>query len=160
MTERLYKGMFSRDLSHLFGLRHGQFYGNYTIKNAGWYNRAGEKLGQGDLTLDEMATIELTLADDTAFAPESDEIFIVLHEYPSYLDFRDSDLDEQAPGIDYVAEHATYIITKEMIYRVDQYGTESYGTETCCRRTGKSYEVTVLTREDARKLLVSMADAV
>src|SRR6185369_424422 len=84
------------------------------IKNAGWYNKAGEKLGWGDLSTDDFFRIRRELEDG--------EMFIILSERDSFWNFATqpgllghnvvTKPDVEAPGVDYVAAKARYIIIK------------------------------------------------
>ena len=125
--ERLTKGMYAaRPASELFGLREGQCRGNDFVHNGGWYNKQGEKLGWGDLEPADILRIRNQL--------EYDELFVVLPESASFWAFgRDSGsrvlaegvdastLDQHAPGTDYMAEHARYVIAKHKVYDLTGY---------------------------------------
>jgi len=93
------------------------------VHNGGWYNKAGEKLGWGDLSVKDMKYICDSL--------NADELFIILGEQESFWDFV-SDLGHSAqtattrpeidaPGVDYVAEHALYILAKGKLHVVAHY---------------------------------------
>ncbi|OGZ05923.1 MAG: hypothetical protein A2845_03930 [Candidatus Lloydbacteria bacterium RIFCSPHIGHO2_01_FULL_49_22] len=117
MTQ-LTKGMYGREFgqeSTLFGLHFGQMCvrGKMT-HNSGWYNKAGEKLGWGDLSVENMVCIAAEL--------EADELFIVLSEGKSYWDHQTNGLPESAPGIAYVAKHAMYVIARGQKIKVNSYG--------------------------------------
>ena len=88
--------------SKLFGICTGQS-GASLAHNAGWYNRAGERLGIGSLSADHMERISSEL--------EEDELFIVLPE-------RHVDYFNWLPGVDFVAEHCGFIIAPGQIYGV------------------------------------------
>ena len=87
-------------------------------RGSGWYNQRGEWVGWGDLDAEEMRGIAHVLAPN--------ELFIVLHEGDSYYRFlRDLVPDtsrgarsEDAPGLDYIAARAFFIIGKGAIWRV------------------------------------------
>jgi hypothetical protein len=107
---RLVKGLYGhefRNESTLFGLRCGQMRADDIIHNGGWYNRQGEKLGWGDLSETDLYRIAAEL--------EPGELFIVLPEGASYWDFGvvgkpKANGDMQAPGVDYVANNASWVI--------------------------------------------------
>jgi hypothetical protein len=71
LTKGMYGTEFNRT-SSLFGLRCGQMSRGQSkiTHNSGWYNKSGEKLGWGDLSLKHFKRI----ADEIA----EDELFIVL----------------------------------------------------------------------------------
>lgn len=128
MKKRLVKGMYnygSKPASHLFGLSDGQLHNraNRIMKNAGWYNKQGEKLNNsGDLSKVDFLRISRKLM--------SDELFITLFETDATLNFirrkivdrmSGKELKIEAPGVDYVAENCYYIIAKRQFYIVDRY---------------------------------------
>lgn len=109
---------------NLFGLRCGQLRSGLDrmIHNSGWYNKFGEKLGFGDLAAGDFKKI--------ARALRPRELFIILTEQRSYSDFRwpslvdnavAAKLDIEAPGVNYVAKHATYVIARNQVYFVDPF---------------------------------------
>lgn len=119
----LTKGMFEYRLenpapSTRFGLSNGQFYHGYTelIHNGYWYNKHGERLGWGDLSVENFQRISEEIEDN--------ELFIILSEHDGYRRIvRQSQGREtdtlHAPGVKYVAEHAAFIITKNKLYGVE-----------------------------------------
>lgn len=117
--------------SKKFGLSYGQLRGGSAklTHNSGWYNKNGEKLGFGDLSSNDIKRIAREIAPD--------ELFIVLGEKDSYWNFyhngRIND-DEGAPGIDYVAEHARFIIAKSEAFYVNRYQYCEGFTEYCGMR--------------------------
>lgn len=122
---RLKKGMYENRAEHLFGLRNGQMHHLQTrlVHNGGWYNNHGEKIGWGDLSDKDFQRISRGL--------KTGEVFVVLGEVAATWNFTDSapnksitvGLKEESPGIDYVAMHAAYVITRKKMYVVDRYGT-------------------------------------
>jgi hypothetical protein len=114
---RLTKGMYGserRPTGDLFGLRCGQIcFKNKIVHNGGWYNKSGEKLGWGDLSREDFERISKEL--------EHGESFIVLNEQDSFWKFATmhGGPKVEAPGIDYVAQHAKYVISKDQPYKVD-----------------------------------------
>jgi hypothetical protein len=121
---QLTKGMYGTEFnqtSGLFGLRCGQMR-NIGTHNSGWYNRAGEKIGFGDLTVGDFERIASELEDN--------DMFIVLKEDDSFWNFvtkpglvgsmASTSPDVQAPGVDYVAEHAQYAIVASEMYVIDK----------------------------------------
>ena len=77
---RLTKGMFGHEFAPaqgaLFGFRAGQMRSNDYVHNGGWYNKAGEKLGWGDLSEEDMVRLMQELEDG--------EFFIILPESASH----------------------------------------------------------------------------
>src|SRR3989338_918088 len=124
---QLTKGMYGGEIlakRGLFGLRCGQCRGDDFVHNGGWYNRAGEKLGFGDLAPADFLEVSNNLEDG--------EMFIILSESDSFWKFvyRPGLIgsmaavkpDVEAPGVEYVAEHAMYVIARHQFYFVDRYG--------------------------------------
>ena len=98
---------------NLFGLSYGQihFSEESIYKNAGWYNKSCKRIGCGDLSADDFRRISDELEDG--------EMFIVLGEVRS-LSAMKAQLVENNPGVDYVAEHATYVIIPGQMYVVNR----------------------------------------
>lgn len=126
MTQQLTKGMYGhefRNTSSLFGIRCGQCRSQDMVHNGGWYNKAGEKLGWGDLSPEDFLKIAKEL--------EEGELFIILPESASFWNFVENigaigsmcttKPDIEAPGVDYVAENASYVIAKSAVYLVNRY---------------------------------------
>lgn len=154
---QLTKGLYGHEFeskSRLFGLRCGQMRGGPAklTHNSGWYNKAGEKLGFGDLSTEDFQRIYAELNDD--------EMFIVLGERDSFWNFvtrpgligsmAEVKPDVEAPGVDYVAEHCVYVIDRNGIYLVDSYGSRK---ETMVNVQGLPFKV--LTREAVKALIVN-----
>lgn len=130
MTQ-LTKGMFgteSEPTSDAFGLQCGQTraFVDRLARNNGWYNRAGEKLGWGDLSTSDLQRLTAELNEG--------EFFLTLREGDSFKNFvvaspgpthRSSDTrpESEAPGIDYVLEHVHFIVAHNALYWVDRFGT-------------------------------------
>lgn len=157
---QLTKGLYGHEFeskSRLFGLRCGQMRGGSAklTHNSGWYNKAGEKLGFGDLSTEDFQRIYAELNDD--------ELFIVLGERDSFWNFvtrpgligsmAEVKPDVEAPGVDYVADKAMYVIDRNSMYLVDNYGSRK---ETMVNVQGLPFKV--LTREAVKALIVN-ADA-
>lgn len=128
---RLTKGMYGYpQQSKLFGLSDGQCLSRDFVHNGGWYNKLGEKLGWGDLSLSNIKRISEEL--------EEGELFIVLSEQDSFwehvTDIRGPAVcgmvtvdkeSEMNPGQQVLIEKARYIIAKGAIYLPpDKYGFE------------------------------------
>lgn len=126
---RLTKGMYGTEFRNtdcpLFGIKCGQMRGDPISSDSGWYNQLGEKLGWGDLSPEDFQRISEQL--------ELDEIFIILSKQDSFWKFVEhigiigslskTTPTAEAPGIDYVSEHAIYIISPGKCYRVDRLGS-------------------------------------
>lgn len=126
LTQGMYGTEYRRG-SNLFGLRCGQI-GDGVTHNSGWYNKAGQRLGWGDLDVDDFENIALGLEDD--------ELFILLSERDTFWNERlerlaggkpGKRLDQEAPGVDYVAEHARFIIAPCEVYAVIRSGERQDG---------------------------------
>lgn len=126
---QLTQGMFGTPFNSKrgpFGLRSGQrrFFSDILAKNCGWYNRRREKLGQGDLCADDLKQISSGL--------EKGEVFITL---PARFS------GEDAPGVDYVASNATFVITKGKMYHVGPLGPNVFLADYLRRLRGLALEV-------------------
>lgn len=125
---QLFKGMYGTEFNHrvnLFGLSCGQMCGGGTkmTHNSGWYNKKGEKLGWGDLSAENFNKISEEI--------EPNELFITLGEQASFWNFNstravkgiigEQQLTEDAPGIEYVAQHAQFIISRHQLWHVSDY---------------------------------------
>jgi hypothetical protein len=113
---RLVKGLYGHEFksaSRLFGLLCGQMRFPDFVHNGGWYNGLGEKLGWGDLSLDDFVRLAKEL--------EPGEEFYILGESASFWNFVTQHgaigslcavkPDAQAPGIEYVKAKARFLIT-------------------------------------------------
>lgn len=114
------------------GLAFGQIWGgSYRVtKNSGWYNEKGEKIGFGDLSRDNFKTITEKLLKG--------EYFVVLSETDASWNFNakgflqgsKKKIHIDAPGVDYVSAHATWVITQGKIFKVDSFNSEKGKTVT------------------------------
>lgn len=157
LTKGMYGSEFGRTPeSALFGIRCGQIRGHDFVHNGGWYNRTGEKLGWGDLSLADFTNIAKHL--------EKGELFIILAESDSFWNFVTHNPgvigsmcttkpDASAPGVDYVAEKAMYVIGPMELYIVDRWGSDKSDTTNI---EGLTFKVL---KKDAVKALLSGADA-
>ena len=102
---KLTKCMFSDPACKAFGLSNNQIRGTGIINSAGWFNLDGERIGNGDLSTQDMATIAKTIS--------SDDLFIVLKEVDAKMDFP-ANLDYLSPGKDYVCTHAVWMIGRDV----------------------------------------------
>jgi hypothetical protein len=106
--------MLTREWLESRGLRIGQMRG-YDGKighNCGWYNKRGEKLGWGDLSATDLNKVAADL-------PRG-EVMVVLSEQNSFWNFVTqvgvigdlckTESRAEAPGVDYIAEHALFVV--------------------------------------------------
>jgi len=121
---RLTKGMYGHEfsfgegVSKLFGLGCGQMRGQDYVHNGGWYNAQGEKLGWGDLSIEDVQNIRDGL--------EKGEAFIVLGEHDSFWEHVEQigtigslstvKPTEAAPGVDFVLSKARIVIMPGKVY--------------------------------------------
>lgn len=107
--------MLTREWLEGLGFKEGQMRGWGAKKighNCGWYNREGAKLGWGDLSKEDL--------DKVAAALPAGELLVVLGEQASFWkfvtrvgvigDLCEKTAAEAAPGVDYIAEHALFIV--------------------------------------------------
>ena len=112
---QLTKGMFgmgygrvdSRPARELFGFSSGHISKQDLIHNGGWYNKAGEWLGWGDLSPLNLKRLAEVL--------EEGEMFVVLYERD-----RAGNGCEDATTT-FLAENAGYAVTKGVIHYIDRY---------------------------------------
>lgn len=97
---KLTQGIYGDLSCKLFGLQLDQKRQNEVIRNAGWFNIKGEKIGKGDLSLDDI--------DNIAGDLQSEDLFIILSEADSSWDMP-GNLDRFAPGLPYVMEKARWV---------------------------------------------------
>ena len=142
---KLTKGMFNHESvnKRLMGLTCGQMRSKEDVAhNGGWYNKAGEKLGWGDLAHADIPKIQKEL--------EEGELFIVLGEHESFWDFVDfnpgiigamchTKPTAEAPGPDYVAEKCRWIFTRTAGYWINEYSSakEYLGFKSISREEAK-----------------------
>lgn len=123
LTQGLFGHEFKPNRDNPFDLRTGQMrsYGNGKVgHNAGWYNQNGEKLGWGDLTMTDLERV--------ATAIEKDEMFITVAEQDSFWAFVQQigsigalcrvKPTEAAPGREYVACKARYVVTRGTVSHI------------------------------------------
>lgn len=126
------------------------------VHNGGWYNAAGEKLGFGDLTVLDMLQIALEI--------DEGEMFIILPERASFWNFvsrpgvigsmAQTMPDVDAPGVEYVAEHAMFAIVSDQIFVIDHSGKHEEGEEFEHPNLGA---VTYLRREQLKAMMTDSA---
>lgn len=101
---KLTKCMYGDPSCQTFGLQNNQIRGNSVINSAGWYNMNGERLGSGDLSLVDMASIAKSIG--------TTDIFIALPERDASWDLP-SHLEYSAPGKDYIMQKAAWVIAQD-----------------------------------------------
>ncbi|OGY24098.1 MAG: hypothetical protein A2172_00965 [Candidatus Woykebacteria bacterium RBG_13_40_15] len=146
MTARLVKGVYGTYLAPFegpFGLRYGQRRKWYIHNNAGWYNSEGEKLGWGDLNIEDIQRIASELLPG--------EVFIILSEQDTSWQHDRMD----APGIEYCAFKCHCIILPGKVYKVvgHEYETADEDVE------DQGLAVTLVSRSRARELLSQPTNA-
>jgi hypothetical protein len=128
-----------KSVTNRFELRTGQRRepayrdGTRIIKNAGWYNKDGDRLGWGDLDATDIDRITAQL--------EPDEYFVVLGQQDAFHDFeaqwrRANPRNKRtpniaAPGRIYIAQRARYIIGSRQCWRVVQPDMEGSDRTEC-----------------------------
>lgn len=144
---QLTKRMYGTEMSSVrgpFGLRSGQMCrdGVKVKHNAGWFNRAGELLGWGDMSTADFAAIATELPRD--------EVFIVLDEYAWRFDFRDHGIvDYERPGVDYVVAKASSLVRNGRCYIIG--GHQHHGTRW---EHYRGLRFRVITKEAARQIIL------
>lgn len=139
-----------------FGLCEEQTRFNKTVHNGGWYNAAGEKIGWGDLSNDDLRRLAAEL-------PEG-EIFVVLGEHDSFWPFvthspgptgaqATTSAGEKAPGLAYLVEHARWFVRRGGACVV--FGDEAYASPGYKERMGSYYKgFQCIPRSEVRAALV------
>lgn len=160
--ERLIKDMYgteSQPIFSLFGLKTGQWRNppDRVMKDAGWYNQLGQRLGFGDLDTQDLKRIMQALLEE--------EVFIILDRMAAYFDFRKeyakvmgvyTEPDCSVPGILYVSQKAEYIVTTGQIYRVERiYHIRSQEPE---RHFDGNLGYSLINPETATKLIAQYAE--
>ena len=102
LTKLVY-GMETDSKKTPFGLLNNQVRIDNTIQSAGWFNIKGDRLGAGDLTMDDMSRIVKSI-------PEA-EAFIVLNEADSTWNLP-VHLDRTSPGLDYCLSKVIWMMAK------------------------------------------------
>ncbi len=153
MTQ-LYINMFDRKNGSQFaGLINGLVRKDDFIHNGGWYNKKGEKLGWGDLSVDDFRKISSNLVGS--------DLFIILNENAAFWNFVTHNPgftgamctvnpDAESPGFEYVAEKCIYVIAKYRFYFVDRIGDTDGET---IKRRGLVFKV--LKKDDVKAFIES-----
>lgn len=94
-----------------FGLRYEQMRDTQVVvRNAGWFNKRGERLGFGDLSRGDLVGISEGL--------NQNELFVVLNDDDSYRSFTRGEVpwDKfQIPGIEYIVDHFEVMVQKGLV---------------------------------------------
>ncbi len=112
---KLTRGMFGmggvdpRPARALFGFSSGNYARIDFIHNGGWYNKAGEWLGWGDLSPSDLERIAAVIEDD--------ELFVIVHESDRP---RGKGQPDMTPAE--LAKKAVYVVTKGRFHLVDREG--------------------------------------
>lgn len=148
MEQRLTKGMYlegTQNRSTLFDIWNGQMREQRIVHNGGWYNRACEKLGWGDLNAGDLLRISHSL--------QKEEFFVVLPESSSTLGLGitgSMSPSERQTVIDYIATNCRYIIAQDVIYVPDRF--ESKQEET---RIDRGVLMTRIPRDTVKQMLTA-----
>lgn len=90
-----------------FGLSYGQIKIDAVVKNAGWFNQQGERLGSGDISFQNLVDIHASIG-------HTKEKFYILSEADAGWNMP-STLDRLSPGVDYVVDHAVWFVDSDII---------------------------------------------
>ena len=107
MTQ-LTRNMYQHDEVGLFGLSRGQTRNPYVHQRLYWFNKAGEWLGYGDLSLHDFKAIAKGL--------DEHELFILVPEAA----FTRSGREHGALGVDVVVNEALMVIAKDHVLMVNR----------------------------------------
>lgn len=91
-----------------FELRCGQAMPKRFCHNHGWYNKQGEPLGWGDLTVKQLEVISDGL--------EEDEIFVTISEGDTW-----ENEEQRVLTLDQLTEFAVLVVIQHHVYRVNQW---------------------------------------
>ncbi len=109
---RLVENMFRSRASRLFGLANGQIRPHILTKNAGWFNRASDFLGSGDLSLLDLEQIK--------FEIEPGEVFVVMTEHHTF-GIDSSSVGEYEHDVVDLAKNAVFAVITSQIYARREY---------------------------------------
>jgi hypothetical protein len=149
----LTKRMYGTEMSPVrgpFGLYSGQMRGGITKiqHNAGWFNRAGELLGWGDLCAVDFLAIASTLPHGTPFVVLSEDAWRFNHADVKRAGI--TNYDYERPGTDWVVRHADKIVRNERCYVVERSWTRSDSRW----ETYGELPFRVISREAARQIIL------
>lgn len=110
LTKSIYGSEFSAKKTP-FGFLNNQMRTDSLINNAGWFNIKGERLGSGDLSINDMQKISNEI--------DLDEAFVILTEANSGWNMP-SFLNESSAGFDYVIQNCSWMIARGKIVKISE----------------------------------------
>lgn len=122
-----------------FGICWGQIRPARISHNGRWFNKAGERLGWGDLSMSDLQRVAVEIL--------ASELFIVVAERNALLSQPEE--VQRAPGVEHVAEYADYIVGRDKIFFVDRYGNYTPVVAGSLDKSGFK----VITPDDAKRLI-------
>lgn len=117
MSRRLGKRVYVGQKPGPFGFRNGQRRRHPVVKNAGWFNSAGELMGQGDLGIVDFYIIANALIDT--------ESFIIINERRVQ-----TVLHEERVGVLGLSDYCSYLIRPSRVFVLDHQMQHEDGEET------------------------------
>jgi hypothetical protein len=101
--------MYSDPSCQEFGLQYSQIRKNAILTNAGWFSNVGEKLGVGDLSMQDLVSLSRGLPIGEVFFAISEADCLSIP----------SNLDRLSPGIDFVVNNAIWAANSADIFKLD-----------------------------------------
>lgn len=100
------------------GMHEGAMASARLIKNAGWYNGRGDKLGWGDVGIKEAARLkaELPLDDPFFLLGEQDSYWSFVTHNTGIAQLNETSEDVDHPGFRYVMDHSRFIFFEGEVY--------------------------------------------
>lgn len=89
-----------------FRFLNGQIRTDSVINNAGWFNLAGEKIGYGDLSMQDLQTISASIPKD--------ECFFALSEFATSWSMP-PEMNASEPGKNFVLDHCIWAVSSNAI---------------------------------------------
>jgi hypothetical protein len=86
-----------------FGFLNEQIRSNAVVKSGGWYNYDSQKIGRGDLSMNDLATVAAQIP--------AEEAFFVLSEGDAFWGVPEG-VDTSEPGIEYVVRCAIWMVSR------------------------------------------------
>jgi hypothetical protein len=86
-----------------FGFLNEQIRSNAVVKSGGWYNYDSQKIGRGDLSMADLATVAAQIP--------AEEAFFVLSEGDAFWGVPEG-VDTSEPGIEYVVRCAIWMVSR------------------------------------------------
>jgi len=104
------------------GCHDGQIRSDDTVHNGGWYNLAGEKIGWGDLSKEDLTRLAKNLDDTLIILSEHDSFWTFVTKNPGPTGaFSSTSEKEKNPGLEYLWQKARYIVQDKQILFVSDY---------------------------------------